>query len=83
MSGQNHLARHSERDKKTEEEVERQHQEMNRPEVQQVPEGSGEHGKMEKTSCKIICSAPTTIAVKGLMMMLMMVKYLRTIQTDI
>ena len=28
--------------------------------------------KMEKTSCKIICSAPTTLAVKGLMMMMMM-----------
>ena len=38
-SGQNHLARHSERGKKTrqtEEEVGRQHQEMDRPEVHQV-----------------------------------------------
>ena len=44
-SGQNHLARHSERGKKTrqtEEEVGRQHQGMDRPEVRQVPEGSGE-----------------------------------------
>ena len=74
-SGQNHLARHSERRKKTrqaEEEVGRQHQEMNRLGVRQVPEGSGEQGKMEKTSCKIICGAPTTLAVKGLMMMMMM-----------
>ena len=67
-SGQNHLARHSERGKKTrqtEEEVGRQHQGMDRPGVRQVPEGSGEQGKMEKTGCKIICGAPTTLAVKG------------------
>ena len=60
-SGQNHLARHSKRGKKTkqtEEEVGRQHQEMDRPGVRQVPEGSG--GK-----CEIICGAPTTFAVKG------------------
>ena len=47
-SGQNHLARHSERGKKTkqtEEEVGRQHQGMDRPGVRQVPEGSGEQGK--------------------------------------
>ena len=49
-SGQNHLARHSEREKKTaEEEVGRPHQGMDRPGVQQVPAGSGEQGKMEKT----------------------------------
>ena len=28
-------------------------------------------GKTEKTGCKIICGAPTTLAVKGLMMMMM------------
>ena len=50
----------------------RQHQGMDRPGVQQVPEGSGEQGKMEETGCKIICGAPTTLAVKGLMMMMMM-----------
>ena len=44
---------------------------MDRPGVCQVPEGSGEQGKMEKTGCKIICGAPTTLAVKGLMMMIM------------
>ena len=27
---------------------------MDRPGVRQVPEGSGEQGKMEKTGCKII-----------------------------
>ena len=53
-----------------EEEVGRQHQGMDRPGVRQVPEGSGEQGKMEKTGCKIICGAPTTLAVKGLMMMM-------------
>ena len=78
MFGQNHLARHSERGKKTrqtEEEVGRQHQKMDRPGVRQVPEGSGEQGEMEKTGCKIICDAPTTLAVKGLMMMVMMTKF--------
>ena len=71
----NHLARHSERGKKTrrtKEEVGRQHQGMDRPGVRQVPEGSGKQGKMEKTSCKIICGAPTTLPVKGLIMMMMM-----------
>ena len=38
-----------------------------------MPEGSGEQGKMEKTGCKIICGAPKTLAVKGLMMMIMMI----------
>ena len=50
-SGQNHLARHSERGKKTrqtEEEVERQHQGRDRPGVRQVPEGSQEAGKWRK-----------------------------------
>ena len=67
-SGQNHLARHSERGKKTrqtDEEVGRQHQGMDRPGVRQVPEGSGEQGKMEETGCEIICGAPTTLVVKG------------------
>ena len=65
----------SERGKKTgqtEEEVGRQHQGMDRPGVRQVPEGSGEQGKMEETGCEIICGAPTTLAVKGQMMMMMM-----------
>ena len=67
-SGQNFLARHSERGKKTkqtEEEVGRQHQGMDRLAVCQVPEGSGEQGQMEETGCKIIYGAPTTLAVKG------------------
>ena len=67
-SGQNHLARHSERGKmtrQTEGEVGRQHQGMDRPGVCQVPEGSGEQRKMEETGCEIICGAPTTLVVKG------------------
>ena len=67
-SGQNHLARHSEKKKNTrqaKEEVGRKHQGMDRPGVRQVPEGSGEQGKMEKTGCEIICGARTTLAVKG------------------
>ena len=69
------VSRHSERGKKarqTEEEVGRQHQGMDRPGVRQVPEGSGELGKTEKTVYKVICGVPTTLAVKGLMMMMMM-----------
>ena len=60
-SGQNHLARHSERGKKTtqtEEEVGRQRQGTDRPGVRKNPEGSGEQGKMEETSCEIIYGAP-------------------------
>ena len=43
--------------RQTEEGVGRRHQKMNRPGVRQVPEGSGEQGKMEKTGCEIICGA--------------------------
>ena len=47
----------------------RQHQGMDRSGVCQAPEGSGEQGTMEETGCKIICGAPMTLRVKGLMMM--------------
>ena len=63
-SSQNHLARHSERGKKTrqtEEEVGRQYQEMDRPGVRQVPESTGEQGKMEETGGEIICGAPNDL----------------------
>ena len=73
-SDQNHLAKHSERGKKTrrtKEEVERQHQGMDRPRVRQIPKGGGEQGKIEKIGSKMICGAPTTLALKGLMMMMM------------
>ena len=55
-------------------EVRRQHQGMDRPGVRQVPEGSEEQEKMDKTGCKIICGAPVTLAVKGLMMIMMIFK---------
>ena len=67
-SGQNHLAKHNERGKKTrqaEVEVGGKHQGMDRPGIRQVPEGSGEQGKMEETGCEVIFGAPTTLAVKG------------------
>ena len=50
-SGKNHLARHSEKGKKTrqtEEEVGRQHRVLDRPGVRHVPEGSGKQRKMEQ-----------------------------------
>ena len=68
MKGRNHLARHSESNKKTrqtDEEVGRQRQGIDRPGVRQVPEGSGEQEEMEEIGCEIICGAPTTLAVKG------------------
>ena len=49
----------------------RQHQGMDRPGVRHVPEGSGEQGKMEKTGCEIISGVPTTLTVKGLMLVTM------------
>ena len=67
-SGQNHLTRLSEREKKTrqtDKEVGSQHQGMDRPGVHQIPEGSGEQGKMEETGCEIIYGASTTLTVKG------------------
>ena len=51
--------------RKTEEEVGRQHQGMDRPGVRQVPEGSGEQGKTVEIGCEIICRALTTLVVKG------------------
>ena len=35
---------------------------------------SGEQGNMEKTGCKIICGAPTTLAIKEMIMIMMMMK---------
>ena len=58
-------AKRGKKTRQTEEEVGRHHQGMDRPGVHQVPKGSEEQGKMEETGHKIICSAPTTLAVKG------------------
>ena len=41
---------------------------MDKPEVRHVPQASGEQRKIEETGCEIISGAPTTLAVKGLMM---------------
>ena len=62
-------ARHNERGKKTR----RTKKEVgkNRPGVR--PQRAVENReKWKKTGCKIICGAPTTLAVKELMMMMMM-----------
>ena len=37
------------------------------------PRGQWRTEKMEKTGCKIICGSPTTLAVQGLMMMMMII----------
>ena len=58
----------SERGKKTrqtENAVGRQHQGMDRPGVNQVPESNGKQGKTKETGCEVICRVPATPAVKG------------------
>ena len=52
-------------DRQTEEEVGRQYQGLDRLGLRQVPEGSGEQGKMEEIGHEIIFGAPVTLAVKG------------------
>ena len=64
-SGQNHLARHSERGRKT-----RQTGNRTSLEFGKSHRAVENREKMEKTGCKIICGDPTTLAVKGLMMMM-------------
>ena len=49
----------------------RQRQGTGRPGVRQVPEGSGEQGKVEKKWLQNHLGAPTTLAVEGLMMGMM------------
>ena len=53
--------------RQTDEEVGRQLEGMDRLGVRQVPEGSGEQGKMEETGSEIICGVQTILAVKGQM----------------
>ena len=63
-SGQNHLARHSERGKKTRQtKKKRGGKTTSGPGVHQVPEGNGEQRKMEETGCEIICGTPMTVIV--------------------
>ena len=67
-SGQNHLAKHSKRGKKTRQtEVGRQHQGMDRPGVQQVPESSGEQGKWRKLVVKssVVNQRPSRLRDRG------------------
>ena len=64
------IVKEGRRQRETEKEVGGQHQGMDRLGIRQVPEGSGEQRKMEETGYEIICGAPTTLALKGLMMMM-------------
>ena len=57
----------------------KQHQEMDRPGVCQVSEGSGEQRKMRETGCEISCGAPTTLEVKELMVMMMLTSALTAV----
>ena len=70
-SGQIHLARHSERQKKTrqtEEEVGRQLQRMDALEFGKSQRAMKNRETWRQLVAKIICGAPTTLEVKGLMM---------------
>ena len=67
-SGPNHFARHSERGKKTrqtDEEVGRQHQEMDRSGVRQVPRAVKNRGKNGEKWLRNHLCCPMTLAVKG------------------
>ena len=63
-SGQNHLARHSEKEKKTRQakEEEGKHQGIDSPGVLQVPKSSGEQRKIEKNESEVIYGV---LAAKG------------------
>ena len=54
------------KERKTEEEMERWHQGMDRNGFWIFPEGIVKQGTLERYSCIVICRAPTTIKVKGL-----------------
>ena len=74
-SGQNHLTRHSERPEKARKTTTKNRWEDNISEwtglefakSQRAAENNNK--KMEETGCEIICGAPTTLAVKGSIMM--------------
>ena len=73
-SGQNHLERHSERGRRQGRQRKRWEdniREWTGLEFGKSQRAVGEQGKMEKIGRKIIFSAPTTLVVKGLMMMMM------------
>ena len=73
MSSQNHLARHSEGGKEDKADRRKIGKTLGNGQAwsHQVPESSGEQKQMEETVCEIICGAQTTLAVEGLMMMMM------------
>ena len=67
--GKDNSARGSERSKKerkTEEELGRKHQGMDRNGVWRFPEGYGRQRRVEMYCCNVIFGAPTTSVVKGL-----------------
>ena len=72
-SGQNHLARHSEGGRRQGRQRKRWEDNIGEYSGCQVPEGSGKQGKVEETGCEIVCGAPTTLAVNGLIMMMIMI----------
>ena len=63
---------------RTEEELRRKHQGIDRPGVRKGNRGKWRQGKMEVTGCESICCVPTTIAVKGYMMIMMMMMMMMT-----
>ena len=74
-SGQNHLARHSERggkDKAGRGRGGKTTLGKGQAWSSASPRGQWRTGEMEKIGCKIICGAPTTLKVKGLMMKMML-----------
>ena len=76
--GQNHLARYGERGKKTrqtEEEVGRQIREWTGLEFAKSQRAVENREKLEETGCEVICGAPTTLAVEGLMMMTIIINF--------
>ena len=50
----------SKKERKTEVEMGRWHQGMDRNGVWRFPEGSGRQGKVERHCCNVVCAAPTT-----------------------
>ena len=66
-SGQNHLARHIGREKRTrkrKKEVGR-YQGMDRPRVCKAQEDGAEHSKMAETGCEVIHGAPSAFMIEG------------------
>ena len=67
-SGQNHLARHSERGEEYKADRKRSGKTSKNGRVWSSPSlrgSSGEQRKMDETGCKVICGALTTPAIKG------------------